>query len=138
MRFVVYLLTALCLSALSFPAAANARVDASVETAMSVGFDEVIAAATESLDAVILPGDDPLEAEEVFFDHAPPPGYCNIWSADLLDPLDMLDEIEESSALFVMPPLPPVDLPLAMHVAPLDGRMAGRPDGLLRPPNPLA
>ncbi|CAG9186304.1 auxiliary protein of the heavy metal cation-transporting efflux system HmyCBA [Cupriavidus pampae] len=143
MRFVVYLLAALCLSALSFSAAANVRADApaidasaqtavQADTAMATGFFDDADAVAEQ---IILPGDDPLEVDEVFVDNAPPPGYCNIWSADLLDPLDMLDEIEESSALFLLPPVPPVQFSVATYVAPSGGRAFGRPASLLRPPD---
>ena len=140
MRFVVFLLTALCLSALSFSAAADTRADAAPGIAASMSAGDVIDAAFYEgvIDAVELPGDDPLEAEATYFDNAPPPGYCNIWSADLLDPLDLLDEIEESSALFVLPVIPPVEFPEAPYVATVGGRLASRPEGLLRPPNPRA
>lgn len=151
MRFVVYLLAALCLSALSFSAAANVRADAPAgEAVMQVAAQAVAQAVAQSdavaatgffddgdaAEQVILPGDDPLEVDDIFVDNGPPPGYCNIWSADLLDPLDLLDEIEESSALFVLPPVPPVEFSIATYVAPSGGRAPRRPASLLRPPDP--
>ncbi|QET04676.1 MULTISPECIES: auxiliary protein of the heavy metal cation-transporting efflux system HmyCBA [Cupriavidus] len=144
MRFVVYLLTALCLSALSFSAAANVRADAPAADAVMEAVaqsDAVVATGFfddgDAAEQIVLPGDDPLEVEEIFVDNGPPPGYCNIWSADLLDPLDMLDEIEESSALFVLPPVPPVQFSVATYVAPSGGRAPSRPASLLRPPDAL-
>lgn len=136
MRFVLFLLTALCLSALSLSATAGALAAApQAKTAAVPDYDAMLATG-DDLAQIVLPGDAALETEALF-DNAPPPGYCNIWSADLLDPLDLLDEIEESSALFDLP-----DLNLAQSiddVAPvLPGRSASQPDGLFRPPNRLA
>lgn len=67
----------------------------------------------------------------------PPPGYCDIWAADLLDPLDVLDEIEESGALFV---LPQVSLAQAPDFPP--SSCPGRADALaaacFKPPRSLS
>ncbi|WER48085.1 cobalt-zinc-cadmium resistance protein [Cupriavidus sp. WKF15] len=110
MRFLFLLMTALCLSLLSFGAAAHAHAGlqgqvATVAARTAAVQDKVTeVAALPSVDEmgrVIAPGDDGLHDEDAIDD--PPPGYCNIWSADLLDPLDLLDEIEESSALFGLP-----------------------------------
>jgi len=102
MRILFLLLTAMCLSLLSL-GAANAHAGTQGNTA--IVSDEVakVAAlpAVDELGRLIAPGDDGLHDEDAV-DEAPP-GYCNIWSADLLDPLDLLDEIEESSALFALP-----------------------------------
>ncbi|SFC40351.1 hypothetical protein SAMN05216321_104178 [Cupriavidus sp. OV038] len=134
-RFILFVLTALCLSALSFTAAAGALAGTPKVEAAMPDYDAMLATG-DDLAQIVLPGDAALEAEALF-DNAPPPGYCNIWSADLLDPLDLLDEIEESSALFDLP-----DMKLAQSiddVAPiLPGRSASQPDGLFRPPNLLA
>jgi hypothetical protein len=50
-----------------------------------------------------LPCRDPDFGDDAEFDDGPPPGYCNIWSADLLDPLDLFDAVDETSALFILP-----------------------------------
>jgi len=134
MRFVLLLLTALCLSALSFSAAAGARAGGQAVEAAAPDYAMLVAG--DDLSQIVLPGDAALETEALI-DNSPPPGYCNIWSADLLDPLDLLDEIEESSALFDLP-----DLKLAQSIDGVaqvpPGRSASRPDGLFRPPNLLA
>ncbi|WP_454726890.1 MULTISPECIES: cobalt-zinc-cadmium resistance protein [Cupriavidus] len=143
MRSLLFLLTALCLSLLSFGAAANvhagsaqpdaARVE-TFATAMPRGLDGVDGMA--DLGRVVAPGDDGLmaEAEPEAVAEDAPPGYCEIWSADLLDPLDLLDELEESSALFALPavrvslppterarqfPAPPAPLPAAFFKPPI-------------------
>jgi hypothetical protein len=74
---------------------------------------------------IIVPGDDGLAGEsaaELLAQDDDPPGYCEIWSADLLDPLDMLDEIEESSALFALPAmrvsLPPNEIAQQLPACP--------------------
>lgn len=144
MRFLFLLLTAMCLSLLSFGAAAHAHADlqgnvASVAVQAAAVPDKVTeVAALPSVDEmgrVIAPGDDGLHDEDAIDD--PPPGYCNIWSADLLDPLDLLDEIEESSALF--------DLPTAKLVLPAEdfwqapsGRTAPPATAFFKPPISLA
>ena len=111
MRFVLFLLTALCLSALSFSAAANVRsavpkvVAAKAEAAkVEVAIPDYDArlATGDDLAQLALPGD-PDFGDEAEFDDGPPPGYCNIWSADLLDPLDLFDAVDETSALFIFP-----------------------------------
>ncbi len=120
MRFLYLLLTALCLSLLPFGAAAHAHAGLQGPVAMVAAQAAAVpdkvteVAALPSVDEmgrVIAPGDEGLHDEDAVDD--PPPGYCNIWSADLLDPLDLLDEIEESSALFDLPTaklvLPAVD-----------------------------
>lgn len=117
MRFLFLLLTALCLSALSFGAsAAHVGVSAQVSQAIAATVaatapvpaqavaepaDYSVIPAVDDLGQIIAPGDDGLQAEDAADE--PPPGYCNIWSADLLDPLDVLDELEESGALFDVP-----------------------------------
>ncbi|MGO4330074.1 cobalt-zinc-cadmium resistance protein [Cupriavidus sp. 2TAF22] len=123
MRSLLLLLTVLCLSLLSFGATANVRaVGAQPEAvrmelqdaALSRTLDELEDSA--DLGRVIAPGDDGLtaESEPDAVAQEDPPGYCEIWSADLLDPLDLLDEIEESSALFALPnvrvSLPPSEI----------------------------
>ena len=119
MRSLLLLITVLCLSALSFGAAANTHAGMPgpafdpvraefliAEPAFSRTLDELDASA--GLERVVAPGDDGLAGEAMAAAvvaavvEADPPGYCEIWSADLLDPLDMLDEIEESSALFAL------------------------------------
>ncbi|MGT2492861.1 hypothetical protein ACU4GD_26055 [Cupriavidus basilensis] len=72
-----------------------------LESSLARTLDELDGGA--DLERVVAPGDDGLPGEsaaELLAEDDNPPGYCEIWSADLLDPLDMLDEIEESSALF--------------------------------------
>lgn len=142
MRFLLFLLTALCLSALSFSAAANVRAAApqAVEAIVTADAapDYAMLATGDDLSQIVLPGDGGLDPDaDALADNGPPPGYCNIWSADLLDPLDLLDEIEESSALFDVP-----TLKLAQSVEDvaqvLPGRSAPQPEGLFRPPNLLA
>jgi len=131
MRFLVFLLTALCLSALSFPAAANVRADAVQAEAV----DYAMQAADDDLSQLVLPGD-PDYGEDEVADDGPPPGYCNIWSADLLDPLDLFDAVDETSALFV---LPSFQLPQSVDdlVQPLAARTTFESEGVFRPPNLL-
>ncbi|RZT36412.1 hypothetical protein EV147_3732 [Cupriavidus agavae] len=129
MRFLLFLLTALCLSALSFSAAANVRAGApAVETA-----DYAMLATGDDLSQIVLPGD-PDFGEEELADDGPPPGYCNIWSADLLDPLDLFDAVDETSALFV---LPSFQLPQSVDdlVQPPTARSTFESEGVFRPPN---
>ncbi|CAG9168455.1 hypothetical protein CURE108131_08650 [Cupriavidus respiraculi] len=121
MRALALILVALCLSLLSFGAAANAhaeRTGASKGGMALAGTDDLAhlrellaeAAGREALgleadeDAghVVAPGDDGLQPEDLVQERHHP-GYCNIWSADLLDPPDVLDELEESMALFALP-----------------------------------
>jgi hypothetical protein len=144
MRFLFLLLTAMCLSLLSLGAAAhayaglqgNAAVLAAQAAAVPDKVTEVAALpSVDEMGRVIAPGDDGLHDEDAIDD--PPPGYCNIWSADLLDPLDLLDEIEESSALF--------DLPTVKLLLPADdirqapsGRTAPPPTAFFKPPISLA
>ena len=144
MRFLFLLLTAMCLSLLSFGAATHAHaglqgsVAAVAAQAVAVPDKVTEVAALPSVDEmgrVIAPGDDGLHDEDAIED--PPPGYCNIWSADLLDPLDLLDEIEESGALF--------DLPTAKLVLPAEdfwqapaGRTAPPATAFFKPPISLA
>lgn len=122
MRLLLLFLIASCLSLLSFQAAASSRADGRMGNPLRTGalvcsMTSVAAMATAAVKAamadsqafpdedeagIVAPGDDGLEAEMAA--QAPErPGYCNIWSADLLDPPDVLDEIEESSALFAVP-----------------------------------
>lgn len=145
MRSLLFLLTALCLSLLSFGAAANVHAGgAQPEAARAEAFAAAVPRALDGLDGiadpgrVVAPGDDGLmaeaEPETVAVAEDEPPGYCEIWSADLLDPLDLLDEIEESSALFALPavrvspppiararpfPAPPAPLPAAFFKPPI-------------------
>ncbi|AJG24226.1 hypothetical protein RR42_s2644 [Cupriavidus basilensis] len=81
------------------------------------------------------PGDDGLagEAMAAAAVEDDPPGYCEIWSADLLDPLDMLDEIEESSALFALPTVR-VSLPPNEIAQPLPARPDPLPAAFFKPP----
>ncbi|SOZ18013.1 putative auxiliary protein (cusF homolog) of the copper-transporting efflux system CusCFBA [Cupriavidus taiwanensis] len=136
MRLLFLLLTAMCLSLLSFGAAADAR--AALPGPQQAGVDLIDMAAAQPVDdlgRIVVPGDDGLHDDDICDD--PPPGYCNIWSADLLDPLDLLDEIEESSALFALPPvkflLPSGDV--AQHPP---GRAEPPPSAFFRPPIALA
>ncbi len=154
MRFLFLLLTALCLSAVSFGASASTRVGLPVETgvrivaamtaalsapveaqAQVVPPDYSVIPAVDDLGQIIAPGDDGLLAEDAA-DEAPP-GYCNIWSADLLDPLDLLDEIEESSALFDLP-IARLVLPTkeVVHISP--GRLALPATAVFKPPISLS
>lgn len=142
MRSLLLLLTVLCLSLLSLGAAASAHAGVA-GTAFEPGltdrsdrFDRVILESTftrtldepdgsAGLDRIVAPGDDGLAGEpaaELLAQDDDPPGYCEIWSADLLDPLDMLDEIEESSALFALPAvrvsLPPNEIAQQLPACP--------------------
>ncbi|MGY8525571.1 hypothetical protein [Paracidovorax citrulli] len=81
------------------------------------------------------PGDDGLHPEDAV--EPTPRGYCNIWSADLLDPPDVLDEIEESGALIALPPLrfPWLESDIAQGG---HGRAPPLPDAVYKPPILLA
>jgi hypothetical protein len=151
MRSLLLLLTVLCLSLLSLGAAASARAGVAVtasEPVLAERFDQLDqfdqfdrldhvileSTSTRTLDEpdgsaglarIIVPGDDGLAGEsaaELLAQDDDPPGYCEIWSADLLDPLDMLDEIEESSALFALPAmrvsLPPNEIAQQLPACP--------------------
>ncbi|WP_237718134.1 auxiliary protein of the heavy metal cation-transporting efflux system HmyCBA [Cupriavidus sp. BIS7] len=146
MRFFLFLLTALCLSALSFSAAANVRAAVpQVESAKVAGaavvaetapdYDAMLATG-EELTQLVLPGDADFGADDEF-DDGPPPGYCNIWSADLLDPPDLFDAVDETSAFFVLPEFQlaqSIDTVVPMPTA----RGKFHSDGLFRPPRRLA
>lgn len=144
MRSLLLLITVLCLSALSFGAAANTHAGMSglafdpvraefliSEPAFSRTLDEL----DGSLERVVAPGDDGLagEAMAAAAQEDDPPGYCEIWSADLLDPLDMLDEIEESSALFALPTVR-VSLPPNEIAQQLPARPDPLPAAFFKPP----
>lgn len=138
-RLVFFLLTALCLSALSFTAAANVHVVAPQVEAHKVDEPDYAGFATgDDLAQIVLPGDPDFGADDAdeAVDDEPPPGYCNIWSADLLDPLDLFDAVDETSALFVLP-----QFELAQSVDDLvpvpTARSQFESDGLFRPPNSL-
>jgi len=146
MRFFLFLLTALCLSALSFSAAANVRAAVpQVESAKVAGAAVVVETAPdydamlatgEELTQLVLPGDADFGADDEF-DDGPPPGYCNIWSADLLDPPDLFDAVDETSAFFVLPEFQvaqSIDTVVPMPTA----RGKFHSDGLFRPPRRLA
>ncbi|EHP42425.1 hypothetical protein OR16_14154 [Cupriavidus basilensis OR16] len=146
MRFLLLLITALCLSALSFGAAANAHAGMSGAALGQVSAEQLISgpALSRALDElgggadqerVVAPGDDGLAGETIAAAVAQddPPGYCEIWSADLLDPLDMLDEIEESSALFALPTMR-VSLPPDEIAQPLPARPDPLPAAFFKPP----
>jgi hypothetical protein len=144
MRFLFLLLTAMCLSLLSYGAVGDAHaavqgnIAAVAAQAITVPDKVSDVASLPSVDAtgrLIVPGDDGLNDDDIVDE--PPPGYCNIWSADLLDPLDLLDEIEESSALF--------DLPTVKLLLPADdiwqapaGRTAPPATAFFKPPISLA
>ena len=146
----------MCLSALSFTAAANVRAAApQVERAAQVAAVAAVAAEAgdvaneadapdyamlatgDDLAQLVLPGDLDFGPDDEAVDDGPPPGYCNIWSADLLDPLDLFDAVDETSALFVLP-----NFELAQSVSDLFQAPAARTtfesEGLFRPPNLLA
>lgn len=136
----------MCLSALSFTAAANVRAAApQAERAVQVADvtdpddapDYAMLATGDDLAQLVLPGDPDFGADDDAVDDGPPPGYCNIWSADLLDPLDLFDAVDETSALFVLP-----NFELAQSVSDLFQAPAARTtfesEGLFRPPNLLA
>ncbi|SPK74418.1 putative auxiliary protein (CusF homolog) of the copper-transporting efflux system CusCFBA (plasmid) [Cupriavidus taiwanensis] len=136
MRLLFLLLTAMCLSLLSFGAAADAR--AAMPGPQQAGVDLIDMAAAQPIDdlgRIVVPGDDGLHDDDICDD--PPPGYCNIWSADLLDPLDLLDEIEESSALIALPPVKLL-LPTGDVAPPPPGRADPPPSAFFRPPIALA
>lgn len=140
LRFVLFLLTALCLSALSFTAAANVRADAQVDAAIEAAAgmttetpDYAMLATGDDLSQLVLPGDPDYGADDVA-DDGPPPGYCNIWSADLLDPLDLFDAVDETSALFVLPTFKPGLSVDDLFLAPT-ARTTFESEGLFRPPN---
>ncbi|CAN7736736.1 hypothetical protein D9M68_188290 [compost metagenome] len=130
MRLLFLLLTAMCLSLLSFGAVADARAALQAQTSVDLA-DLAAVQPVDDMGRIIVPGDDGLHDDDICDD--PPPGYCNIWSADLLDPLDLLDEIEESSALIALPPvkllLPSGDV--AQHPP---GRAEPPPSAFFRPP----
>lgn len=136
MRLLFLLLTAMCLSLLSFGAAADAR--AAMPGVQQAGVDLIDMAAAQPVDdlgRLVVPGDDGLNDDDICDD--PPPGYCNIWSADLLDPLDLLDEIEESSALIALPPVKLL-LPTGDVAQLPPGRADPPPSAFFRPPIFLA
>lgn len=143
LRFVLFLLTALSLSALSFSAAANVRAAApKVETAVPATAvaeapDYAKLATGDDLAQLVLPGDPDFGADDEIVDDGPPPGYCNIWSADLLDPLDLYDAVDETSALFVLPDFKLAESVSDRFVAPI-ARSSFESEGLFRPPNRLA
>jgi len=126
MRALYLLLTAVCLCLLSLGttvpahAAGGACQAAAVHIASQTASDRgarTMDRATALADTVdlalpgeIFSGSEQAEAEDE------PPRYCDIWAADLLDPLDLLDEIEESGALFAVPQ---VRLSLALDLPPL-------------------
>ncbi|PLP96576.1 auxiliary protein of the heavy metal cation-transporting efflux system HmyCBA [Cupriavidus pauculus] len=147
----------MCLSALSFSAAANVRaavpkaervmkVSNAAHTAESAQAaqasqateapDYAMLANGDDLAQLVLPGDPDFGADDEVADDGPPPGYCNIWSADLLDPLDLFDAVDETSALFVLP-----NFALAQSVSDLfqapTARTTFESEGLFRPPNLL-
>lgn len=151
MRSLLLLITVLCLSALSFGAAANTHAGMSgpafdpafvpvraelpiTEPAFSRTLDELDGSA--GLERVVAPGDDGLAGDAMAAaaeEEDDPPGYCEIWSADLLDPLDMLDEIEESSALFALPTVR-VSLPPNEIAQQLPARPDPLPAAFFKPP----
>lgn len=145
MRFVLFLLTALCLSALSFSAAANvragapqveaAKVEAARAAAVDVSPDYAMLATGDDLAQIVLPGDADFGDDE--FDEGPPPGYCNIWSADLLDPPDLFDAVDETSALFTIPTFEMAQSVDDVVPMPME-RSKFQSGGLFRPPNLLA
>jgi hypothetical protein len=140
MRFVVFLLTALCLSALSFSAAANVRtavpqVEAAKVVAADITPDYAMLDSGDDLAQMVLPGDADFGDDQ--FDDGPPPGYCNIWSADLLDPPDLFDAVDETSALFIIPTFAMAQS--VDDVVPMPAeRGKFQSGGLFRPPNLLA
>ncbi|MFJ4293084.1 cobalt-zinc-cadmium resistance protein [Cupriavidus sp. NPDC089707] len=133
MRLMFLLLTAMCLSLLSFGAVADAR--ASVQPEVQASTELAALQSVDDMGRVIVPGDDGLHDDDICED--PPPGYCNIWSADLLDPLDLLDEIEESSALFALPPVKLL-LPIGDVAQHPPGRAEPPPSAFFRPPISLS
>ncbi len=131
MRLLFLLLTAMCLSLLSFGAVADARAPLQAQAGVDI-LDAVALQPVDDLGRLIVPGDDGLQDDDDFCND-PPPGYCNIWSADLLDPLDVLDEIEESSALFALPPVKLL-LPTGDIAQYPPGRAEPPPTAFFRPP----
>jgi hypothetical protein len=148
MRSLLLILTALLLSVLSATSGAavgnaHAGVAQGFETERETRSMASAISVLPELDAVealalpvepgivVAPGDDGLLVDEAL--DAPPPGYCNIWSADLLDPLDVLDELEESSALFA---LPTVQIPVpAGDISSVPARpVTPQPAALFKPP----
>ena len=141
----------MCLSALSFPAAANVRSAAPpAEQSMRVDAapmadvtdpadapDYAMLATDDDLAQLVLPGDPDFGADDDAVDDGPPPGYCNIWSADLLDPLDLFDAVDETSALFVLPNFELAQSVSDLFQAPV-ARTTFESEGLFRPPNLLA
>ncbi|KAA0178952.1 cobalt-zinc-cadmium resistance protein [Cupriavidus cauae] len=146
MRALLPFLIACCLFLLSFGAQAGTRLDAAAglgpgqmrvgPLVCSMAAVAAVAARTLSSDEdgsrIVAPGDDGIHADDVV-ESAPSPGYCNIWSADLLDPPDVLDEIEESSALFALPTAP-LELPSGDVSPPRHGRAPPLPAALFKPP----
>ncbi|MGT2432098.1 cobalt-zinc-cadmium resistance protein [Cupriavidus basilensis] len=105
-----------------------------LESSLARTLDELDGGA--DLERVVAPGDDGLPGEsaaELLAEDDNPPGYCEIWSADLLDPLDMLDEIEESSALFALPTVR-VSLPPNEIAQQLPARPEPLPAAFFKPP----
>ncbi|KWR75033.1 hypothetical protein [Cupriavidus sp. IDO] len=135
MRFLFLLLTAMCLSLLSFGAAAHAHAGMQGNGASARVAEVAVLPAVDEMGRIIAPGDDGLHDEDAFDE--PPPGYCNIWSADLLDPLDLLDEIEESSALFDLPTVRLL-LPAGDVAQAPPGRAGPPPSAFFKPPISLA
>lgn len=137
-RSVLFLLTALCLSVLSFQAAANARVAApQVEAVrMAADPDYAMLATGDDLSQLVLPGDAD-DGPDDAIDDGPPPGYCNIWSADLLDPLDLFDAVDETSALITLPTWRLVESHYSVVQVPV-ARTTFQSEGQFRPPRRLA
>ncbi|KAI3591834.1 hypothetical protein D9X30_3119 [Cupriavidus sp. U2] len=135
----------MCLSALSFSAAANVRAAVpqvepaiqAVKAAQAEVPDYASLATGDDLAQLVLPGDPDFGADDEVVDDGPPPGYCNIWSADLLDPLDLFDAVDETSALFVLPNFEPAESVSDRFQAPT-ARTTFESEGLFRPPNLLA
>lgn len=135
----------MCLSALSFSAAANVRATVPqveqaiqvVDAAQADAPDYASLATGDDLAQLVLPGDPDFGADDEIVDDGPPPGYCNIWSADLLDPLDLFDAVDETSALFVLPNFEPAESVSDRFQAPA-ARTTFESEGLFRPPNLLA
>jgi hypothetical protein len=124
MRALLLFLSVLCLSLLSHVAAADSRAGHCMTShteggaafghgtarviAKATANEAVAAAATKArvaavdADEIVAPGDDGIRDEVA--EAEDDPGYCDIWEADLLDPPDVLDELEESIAFFDVPP----------------------------------
>lgn len=147
MRAFLPFLIAACLFLLSFGAQASTRPDAAAglgpgqirvgPLVCSMAAVAAVAASAVSSDEdgsrIVAPGDDGIHADDDLVEAASHPGYCNIWSADLLDPPDVLDEIEESSALFALPTAP-LELPSGDVSPPRHGRAPPLPAALFKPP----